>query len=440
MAKKEIPSIINVQGLGNVHLNNYRLPEVIAELVDNSLDSFESREGAEQLVVDIRFSENEIVYMDNASGFSSEDFNSAFITHHKNNVGVAYGTYGIGMKHALLWLGKSTIIETRSIKDKQNHRTEYPLIKNGLYQENLILEENCEAFDFPKEFSSRFTIKEPRIERIQPDALTDLRESLGEIYKLQHKTLLIRINNDPVNFTYGYEILNAIAVENYREIGGKNKFCLKNPTATPVKWKVSWDDKTLVTLPGKEPKSITGYLAIKNDTKLPNTGLRIFRNGRCVLGFSKTFRYIPYGQSNTFQAKYLVGEIHLHGFKKVTIGAGLPEASELKKLLEKLKKLMQLNPEAFESDNIVSKFWKQANEYRITTHPNALQCPKNTGGTRGPGGTGGRGTGGTGGRGTGGTGGRGTGGTGGIQNPKFHYEHKILDQKYARIKRESIGE
>ena len=132
MAKKEIPSIINVQGLGNVHLNNYRLPEVIAELIDNSLDSFESRKGAERLVVDIGFSENEIVYLDNASGFSSVDFNSAFITHHKNNVGVAYGTYGIGMKHALLWLGKSTIIETRSIKDKQNHRTEYPLIKKLL--------------------------------------------------------------------------------------------------------------------------------------------------------------------------------------------------------------------------------------------------------------------------------------------------------------------
>ena len=79
MAKKEIPSIINVQGLGNVHLNNYQLPEVIAELIDNSLDSFKSRKGAEQLVVDIRFSENEIVYMDNASGFSSEDFNSALL-------------------------------------------------------------------------------------------------------------------------------------------------------------------------------------------------------------------------------------------------------------------------------------------------------------------------------------------------------------------------
>ena len=59
MATKKISSTINVQGLGNVHLNSYKLPEVIAELIDNSLDSFESHKGADQLVVDIRFSENE---------------------------------------------------------------------------------------------------------------------------------------------------------------------------------------------------------------------------------------------------------------------------------------------------------------------------------------------------------------------------------------------
>ena len=136
---RQIDSRINTQGLDVVHLNDYQLNEVIAELIDNSLDSYLKNKMSDGLIIDIKFNEDEIIYRDNAYGFNSTDFDRAFQTHIPNNDGVAYGTYGVGMKHALLWLGRYTIVESISREENKGYRTFYLNIVDSEVQDFLSL-------------------------------------------------------------------------------------------------------------------------------------------------------------------------------------------------------------------------------------------------------------------------------------------------------------
>ena len=240
---REINSRINVQGLSVVHLNSYKLIEVIAELVDNSVDSFIGNRMDGTLIVDIQFEPGEVVYRDNAFGFDSAAFDRAFQTHIQNQEFVTYGTYGVGMKHALLWLGKDTIIETKSLKDNCSYRTVYPKIIDGLVQDTLTLEENL-SFDLGA-FNTRFTICDARTYRYNEIELIDLKNSLGEIYKYHSNNLQISVNGELLNLSTKYDILNARYVGDYLKRG--DTVCLDKVDSKEICWKFNFTDPITTT-------------------------------------------------------------------------------------------------------------------------------------------------------------------------------------------------
>lgn len=363
---RQIDSRINTQGLDVVHLNDYQLNEVIAELIDNSLDSYLKNKMSDGLIIDIKFNEDEIIYRDNANGFNSTDFDRAFQTHIPNNDGVAYGTYGVGMKHALLWLGRYTIVESISREENKGYRTVYPNIVDTEVQDFLSLEENLDL-DLDT-YSTRFIICEARKYRYNDNDLFELKNSLVEIYKYHRDKLTIFINDTRLIFSDKYSILNAKYVEDYRRIG--DVVCLNNADSEDILWKYELPE-SLTTTEGGNSYSLSGFIGLQHGTAMQDSGIRIYRNNRCVLGFSANDRYRPFGSSNSHASKTFVGELHIEGFKKVTIGRGLPERKILDTLINHLGTTMRQG--GFE-DSIADKMFNQAINFRVNTHPLAPLC------------------------------------------------------------------
>jgi len=103
--------------------HSYKIWDAIAELVDNSVDSyFKNEKNLKQagrknfeISVSLNNKERKMVVHDDAFGMSKEELSRAVLVAKKNTWGEGIGKYGLGLKTACSWFGKKWSVTTKQL-------------------------------------------------------------------------------------------------------------------------------------------------------------------------------------------------------------------------------------------------------------------------------------------------------------------------------------
>ena len=103
--------------------HSYKIWDAIAELVDNSVDSYFKNEkklkqaGRKnfEISVSLNNKERKMVVHDDAFGMSKEELSRAVLVAKKNTWGEGIGKYGLGLKTACSWFGKKWSVTTKQL-------------------------------------------------------------------------------------------------------------------------------------------------------------------------------------------------------------------------------------------------------------------------------------------------------------------------------------
>ena len=125
---------------------SYQLHDALAELVDNSFDSFIKNEdalrkaGKENFEVSITLNnaKRSLIVTDNAFGMDKEELKLALIPDRKNPDPNNLGMYGRGMKTACGWFGKFWTISTKKLGSDQEFTATVDILDLLTSQKNFI--------------------------------------------------------------------------------------------------------------------------------------------------------------------------------------------------------------------------------------------------------------------------------------------------------------
>jgi hypothetical protein len=193
--------------------------------------------------------------------------------------------------------------------------------------------------------------------QLRQNTIRDLRVMIGKIYapRIQESELIIVLNNEIIQYDQR-KYLVAHYYTCFEKIG-HNKFKLKNDCQKKDQeiWKVDVDETITDESTGKS-YSITGVLGLKPSQSSNDTGIRIYRKKRGILGCNSSAitDYNPFKlQEGKPAFLYMIGDIFLNdAFQKPLMGNDLPENNYLQELLDKVRqKHMRL--------------FRQADEFRI---------------------------------------------------------------------------
>ncbi len=249
--------------LGN---SGYSLDESISELVDNSIDA-----ANQDLVIEIKISDNEISIQDNGNGMNKDEIINALklgASKKENQL----GKFGLGMKTSCLSLGKNFSIKTSENKEE--------VFKVNYSQEEWM--EKGKWHEFPLEIKkessqkgTKITISE-LIVNLNEKSLSKLKKHLGTRFGLFIKEGMAKIYiNDEI---CSKQIPELIEKE-------KNKFELDLDNGI----------------------SVCGWFGFKvAENSKHNFGFNTYRNKRLITFYDKT------GLSSTQKSKQIIGEIHLN--------------------------------------------------------------------------------------------------------------------------------
>mgnify|MGYP006134784415 CR=1 FL=1 len=103
--------------------HSYKIWDAIAELVDNSVDSYfkngEQLKAAGrknfQIIISLNNKERKLVVHDDAFGMSKAELSRAVLVAKKNTWGEGIGKYGLGLKTACSWFGKKWTVATKQL-------------------------------------------------------------------------------------------------------------------------------------------------------------------------------------------------------------------------------------------------------------------------------------------------------------------------------------
>ena len=288
------------------HLN-YKPWYALAELVDNSIQSFLSHrallesahpEETSALRVEIKIDSSalphRIIVRDNAAGIPESEYGRAFRPAAVPQDRSGLAEFGMGMKSAACWFAPRWSVRTSALGE-QLVRTVYFDIDNIVNDqiEELVIDE---VSDSPDSHYTEIILESPFH---MPVGRTKgkLREHLTDIYRdfLRKKTLDLRLDGSSLAYQQP-RILNAPY--------------FKTPTEPGIEWKkqISFDFGNGL--------SVHGFAAILETGSTRKAGFSLFRRGRVIQG-SGDDGYRPrqvFGGPNRFTYQRLFGELHLDGF------------------------------------------------------------------------------------------------------------------------------
>lgn len=139
MAKIDItPDVSLLPKSGEV---NYRIPDAVAELVDNSIDAaIPGKKLHVEVTLSQRGGQKHIVVMDDGTGMSADEARSAMVLARSTKGGGKIGEFGLGMKTACSNLGEHFEIVTAAKEAKKALKIIYDeatFVKNGKWQIDL---------------------------------------------------------------------------------------------------------------------------------------------------------------------------------------------------------------------------------------------------------------------------------------------------------------
>ncbi len=286
---------------------------VLAEFIDNALQS--ARDNIEQLKrlderyklrVDIEIewditekgTARKIIVKDNAGGIAENRYVYAFQPARTPEDNSGLNEFGMGLKTAACWLGKSWSVTTTAIGEDVERKLIFDLQKvtsNDLATLPVITKSVAE-----EEHYTVIEIWSPTKNVPSQKSLRNTKKELSSIYRqsLRNNEIEIVVCGESLSFSE-YEILYAPFIPHPNH----------PPQGEPIYWKKEIDFKF-----GKY--SAKGFVGILKSINQEQNGFVLLRRGRVVVGAETDGRYFPAfsGSSGTFRYKRLFGEIELEGF------------------------------------------------------------------------------------------------------------------------------
>ena len=246
----KIPIDVDLSILDTFHLEDLELVYAVAELIDNSIGSYYRHKDKinTPLVISIECKSDRFSISDNAAGISADDFRSALILGRKNEksrIENDLGVYGVGLKRSILWIGRTTIFKSSSLKDGQSYLLSYPQRNNdGTYKTDCDLE--LLNYDGKSGLTVEITeLYEDNVQGFNLSIIDNLKERLGLIYKkfIESEEVFITINNQNLNVSNvrKREVLVDRYYTAYKDNGSNqkaNKYCLVDHKASKLEWKI----------------------------------------------------------------------------------------------------------------------------------------------------------------------------------------------------------
>ena len=314
------------------------VPHVLAEFVDNALQSFRDNRG-ELLAIDhnyklrviikILWDENEakmsqrkatkFIVEDNAGGIAANRFVNAFEPAKTPDNNTGLNEFGMGLKTAACWLGNKWVVHTKALGEGVSRIVSF--------DQALVTKNNLEEIDVKTQdadTNQHFTnieIDVPTKNVPTEKSLEKIKTELASIYRnsLRNDEFELYVNNDPLSFTE-YAILNAPYY--------------KNPEGPSQVWKKDIDFAF-------GPYKAKGFIGILRDLKSTQNGLVLSRRGRVIIGAEEDGRYFPksiFGSSSgTFRYKRIFGELELEGFAVSFNKNDIQDKENLEMLMEALR-------------------------------------------------------------------------------------------------------
>lgn len=314
------------------------VPHVLAEFVDNAIQSFRDKrqelttlEPNYKLAVRVyihwdesktKMSERNatmFVIEDNAGGIEANRFVNAFEPAKAPEDKSGLNEFGMGLKTAACWLGYRWKVQTKAIGEgvlrtvcfDQNHVTKNDLDFIPVTEEHANVNEHF----------TKITIESPTKNVPSERSLVRIKTELASIYRnsLRTKELDLYINNEPLTFTE-YPILSA---PYYKDIEGPSKIWKKDIDFHFGKYRAK------------------GFIGILKELKSSQNGLVLSRRGRVIIGAEEGERYFPkaiFGSSTgTFRYKRLFGELELEGFAVAFNKNDIQDKDNLETLMDVLR-------------------------------------------------------------------------------------------------------
>ena len=271
----------------------------IAEFVDNSLQSFITKNGKhghrEQCVVHIEYSPNTdyLEIRDNSYGISEIDFTRAFKAGLPPSDSSGLSEFGIGMKSAGMWFSPRWEVETSPIESASKYRiifdVEDILASRGLVNAVQLEPDSVKGYTILRLYNCH--------QRLVGRTLGKVKTHLASIYRefLRGGELVLIVNGESIEY-HNPNVLLAPHVD--------------HPHSDPILWK---REISIDLAPGKH---IHGFYALRAVGSRAEAGFALFRRKRLILGsFDDTYRpHEIFGDSGSFVYQRLFGELYLEGF------------------------------------------------------------------------------------------------------------------------------
>ena len=310
----------------------YKSWYAIAEFIDNSLQSFISKDGKfgetrNTCKINIIYDPNEdyLSIEDNAYGIADNEHERAFTAGVPPSDTSGLSEFGMGMKSAGLWFSPYWSVKTQSIDSDLEYEYIFDLEKvvesNGVIEP--LIGNKKERRGYTKiELNSLNT-------KLRANTLNKIKIHLSSIYRCFIRTneLEITFNGEVLNFN-GPEIL-------------KSKKAWKDCDDEKIyEWK-----KTISFSMSNQAK-VSGFVAIRKKGSLSQAGLSLFRRKRLIEG-SDEDKYKPkeiFKEVNSFMSQRIFGELFLEGFEVSHTKDAFNFGEYEEEFLEKLEISMNSDP------------------------------------------------------------------------------------------------
>ncbi len=278
--------------------NQLKLENIFKEFIDNSLQSFRTKEnniklkelGIDKCVVLITISKDEISISDNAYGMNLEAFKRALTLNEKNKEYPenSLGEFGMGLKYAAISLGYEYTIETTMLGNSEKYTA---TINEELLKKNSkIVIAQIDDTVLPNEHYSKITIRNLIVKITNKEKIL-LMEALSKIYHIYLGNEELEINfypNQSVKYEPPQLWINEDGSEFLQDFEGE------------------------LTFGGKRYEYFgwIGILHTADTSKNGKAGFSLLKQDRIIVS-----NYRPellLGKANSFPYQRIVGEINLN--------------------------------------------------------------------------------------------------------------------------------
>lgn len=286
---------------------SYRPWYAIAEFVDNSTQNYydhkarlieaykrEGKPGKLRVEINYDTEKNSLTIVDNANGMNFEELTRAVVLDKPPPDCSGRCEYGMGLKTAACWFGKSWTIETNRLRSDIEYKvTVHVLDLAKSHTDTIHVQRKPAKRD---SHFTRVTVNE-LYKPIKGRTFERIRDQLGSMYRhdLRSGEIEILWGGSPILFEEPTFLKEEL-------VGDRTVVWKKD-----VSFNIPWDSERS-TLP------VRGWVGVRMPGRQRDAGFALLRRGRVIVG-GPDEGYKPveiFGQGNTFRSQRLVGELNLN--------------------------------------------------------------------------------------------------------------------------------